>query len=80
MGLDIRIPIGSLFVLLGGLLAGYGYLSNPAIYRRSLGIDVNLWWGLALLVFGLAMLALAWRAAVRASSAADRSADSSRSR
>ena len=66
MGLDIRIPIGSLFVILGGLLAGYGLLSNPAIYQRSLGIDINLWWGGALLAFGLAMLALAWRAAARA--------------
>lgn len=64
MGLDIRIPLGSLFVILGALLAGYGLLSSPAIYQRSLGLDVNLWWGLALLAFGLAMLALAWRAAV----------------
>lgn len=63
MGLDIRIPIGSLFVILGALLAGYGLLSGPAIYQRSLGINVNLWWGGVLLVFGLAMLALAWRAA-----------------
>ncbi len=66
MGLDIRIPIGSLFTLLGALLAGYGLLSSPAIYRRSLGIDINLWWGVVLLVFGLAMLGLAWRAARRA--------------
>ena len=63
MGLDIRIPIGSLFVILGALLAGYGVFSNPAIYQRSLGININLWWGGALLVFGFAMLALAWRAA-----------------
>ena len=63
MGLDIRIPIGSLFVILGALLAGYGLLSNPAIYQRSLGVDINLWWGAALLAFGVAMLALAWRAA-----------------
>lgn len=63
MGLDIRIPIGSLFVILGALLVGYGLLSNRAIYQRSLGVDINLWWGGALLVFGLAMLALAWRAA-----------------
>jgi multisubunit Na+/H+ antiporter MnhG subunit len=63
MGLDIRIPLGSLFVILGVLLAGYGLLSGPAIYQRSLGLDINLWWGLALLAFGLAMLALAWRAA-----------------
>jgi multisubunit Na+/H+ antiporter MnhG subunit len=65
MGLDIRIPLGSLFVILGVLLAGYGLLSSPAIYQRSLGIDVNLWWGGVLVVFGLAMLALAWRAARR---------------
>ncbi|MBW4052594.1 MAG: hypothetical protein HIU85_14250 [Proteobacteria bacterium] len=66
MGLDIRIPIGSLFTVLGALLAGYGLFSNPAIYQRSLGIDINLWWGAVLLLFGLAMLALAWRAARRA--------------
>ncbi len=90
MGLDIRIPIGSLFALLGALLAGYGLCSNPAIYRRSLGIDINLWWGVVLLVFGCGMLALAWRAARRkrqphaaaspASSATAAAADSSRSR
>lgn len=67
MGLDIRIPIGSLFVLLGALLAGYGLLSSPTLYQRSLGLDINLWWGAVLFVFGLGMLALAWRArAVRA--------------
>jgi len=67
MGLDIRIPIGSLFVILGALLGGYGLLSNPMIYQRSLGINVNLWWGGALLIFGLGMLALAWRATSRLS-------------
>lgn len=70
MGLDIRIPIGSLFVILGALLAGYGLFSNPAIYQRSLGIDINLWWGGALLAFGIAMLALAWRAAAARARAA----------
>jgi len=70
MGLDIRIPLGSLFLILGALLAGYGALSDPAIYQRSLGLDVNLWWGGALIAFGLAMLALAWRAAAGRSRAA----------
>ena len=45
----------------------YGCLSSdPAIYQRSLGININLWWGLALLVFAAALLGLAWRARPRA--------------
>ncbi len=52
MTLDIRIPIGLLFAGLGVLLVTYGLLSDPAIYRRSLDININLWWGLAMLLFG----------------------------
>ena len=63
MGLDIRIPLGMMFTILGCLLAGFGFFSDPAIYQRSLGIDVNLWWGLVLLVFGALMLCLGRRAA-----------------
>ncbi len=58
MGLDIRLPIGGLFSILGVLLAGYGLVSDRAIYVRSLGINVNLWWGVALLVFGVVMIVL----------------------
>ena len=60
--LDIRLPIGLLFATLGGLLAAYGAASDRAIYQRSLGININLWWGTALLVFGAAMLLPAFRA------------------
>jgi hypothetical protein len=63
MGLDIRIPLGVMFTIIGFLLAGFGFFSDPAIYQRSLGIDVNLWWGLVLVVFGTVMLWLGWRAA-----------------
>ena len=61
MGLDIRLPIGGLFSILGVLLAGYGLVSDRGIYVRSLGINVNLWWGLALLVFGVVMVVLGRR-------------------
>jgi hypothetical protein len=57
MGLDIRVPIGLLFAILGGLLSVYGLISDRAIYARSLGINVNLWWGLVLLAFGVLMVA-----------------------
>ncbi len=61
MRLDIRWPIGGLFTITGALLVIYGLLSDPAIYEKSLGINVNLWWGVVLLVFGLAMLVLAFQ-------------------
>jgi hypothetical protein len=63
MTLDIRIPLGLLFSVLGLILTVYGLVSDKAIYARSLGYDVNLIWGGVLLLFGLAMLALAWRSA-----------------
>jgi hypothetical protein len=56
MHLDIRLPIGGFFALIGTVMTGYGLFSDKAIYQRSLGHDVNLWWGLVLLVFGVVML------------------------
>jgi putative Mn2+ efflux pump MntP len=69
MNLDIRTPAGLLFGLIGAILVVYGLISGP-IYEKSLGINVNLWWGLLLVVFGVAMLRLAWRAARRKRDAA----------
>ena len=61
MNLDLRLPIGLMFALLGALLTVYGLVSADALYERSLGINVNLWWGLVLLAFGLVMLRFALR-------------------
>ena len=61
MRLDIRLPIGLLFSICGILLVLFGALSNPLLYERSLNINVNLWWGLAMLVFGVIMLLLGRR-------------------
>ncbi len=63
MRLDIRLPIGLLFAILGGILTLYGLFSDNALYQRSLGVNINLWWGIALLIFGGIMLALARRSA-----------------
>jgi hypothetical protein len=62
MSLDVRLPIGGMFSIIGAILTVYGLVSGDAIYERSLGINVNLWWGLVLLLFGLVMLAYAVRA------------------
>lgn len=61
MNLDLRLPIGWMFSIFGVLLAGYGLVSDKAIYARSLGINMNLWWGATLLAFGLFMLFLSYR-------------------
>jgi hypothetical protein len=63
MGLDIRIPLGLLFLITGGLLSGYGlYTRGSVIYARSLGTNINLVWGLVMLVFGLVMFLFGRRA------------------
>jgi hypothetical protein len=63
MGLDIRLPIGGMFAVVGLLLVVYGVLTggDAAMYERAGGVNVNLWWGLAMLAFGLVMLALGRR-------------------
>ncbi len=62
MNFDLRLPLGMIFSLFGAIIAIDGALSDPAAYAKSLGINVNLGWGLALFAFGLAMLGLAFRA------------------
>jgi hypothetical protein len=63
MSLDLRIPMGLLFTLVGAILTVFGISTNstPGFYDQSLGINANLWWGLVQLVFGLAMLYLGRR-------------------
>ena len=65
MGLDIRLPIGIIFTVYGLILIVFGLLTNPAIFERSLSINIDLWWGGAMLVFGLCMGGLALRASRR---------------
>lgn len=56
--IDVRIAVGMFFTLTGTILSAFGLSTRDRIdvYARSLGIDANLWWGLALLVFGILML------------------------
>ena len=64
MGLDIRLPIGFLFSLVGVLLAATGLAASDAeTLKRSLGINIDLVWGIFLIVFGASMLFFAFRAA-----------------
>jgi multisubunit Na+/H+ antiporter MnhG subunit len=58
--IDIRYPIGLLFSLIGGMLLVYGIMTvhQPELYEKSLGIDIDIWVGLLMLIFGIVMLLL----------------------
>jgi len=62
MNFDLRLPIGILFTLFGLILTIYGVITRGSeIYQKSLGVNMNINWGIVLLVFGGLMLFLAKR-------------------
>lgn len=58
MDMDIRIPIGLLFAILGFILFAFGLysISDVELYARSLGRNINIWTGLTMMLFGGLML------------------------
>ncbi len=61
MNLDIKIPIGLLFTIMGILLTIFGLttLGETELYSRSLNININLWTGIAMVLIGVFMLSTA---------------------
>jgi hypothetical protein len=64
--LDLRVPTGVFFTLLGLILVAMG-ICAPNHHAALTETNVNLYCGLAMLVFGVFMLALSRRAAKRPS-------------
>jgi hypothetical protein len=63
MNADIRLPIGLLFTIVGVLISIFGFATGGAeMYRHSLGININIWSGICLTIFGIIMLAMALNA------------------
>ena len=57
MGLDIRLPIGLMFAFIGALLTFYGgYSKTNVSHAGGVDININLIWGIVLLIFGALML------------------------
>ena len=58
MGLDIKIPIGLMFTILGLILTILGLvtINDTEMYEQALGHNINLLSGLVMLVFGCFML------------------------
>lgn len=61
MQFDLRLPIGIIFTIYGVLLTAYGLFGNKEQYTKSLGINVNLIWGVVMLIFGVVMFFFAKR-------------------
>ena len=56
MGLDIRVPLGLIFLITGGIISVYGFFTRgSAMYEKSMGVNLNLTWGLLMFVFGVIM-------------------------
>ena len=66
--MDIRLPLGLLFSAIGMLLTVFGLVTDDRTYQRSLGINVNLWWGLVILLFGASFVFRSRRSAVSTTS------------
>jgi len=58
MGVNIKLPIGLMFSILGILLTVHGLItaSDTEMYEKSLNINVNLWTGLLMIVLAAIFL------------------------
>ena len=59
--IDVRIPIGLMFSIVGLLLTVYGAVTLGEPGSQPTGLPIDLIWGLVLLVFGVGMLVLVRR-------------------
>jgi hypothetical protein len=50
--LDLKLPIGWLLSAYGVLLTAYGLLTKKEMYAVSLGLNLNLAWGILMIAIG----------------------------
>ena len=67
MLIDLRIPMGMMFTMAGAILTAFGLATrdNSGLYAKSLGVNVNLWCGVLVLLFGIVILFLGRRRQAR---------------
>ena len=68
MHLDLRYPIGLLLIVYGAILA----IQGAVVRATVLGLNVNLYWGVVMIVSGLAALYLARRRSTSTRAAGER--------
>jgi multisubunit Na+/H+ antiporter MnhG subunit len=70
MNLDLRIPMGLMFLIVGAIMSIFGlFTRGSVIYERSAGMNINLIWGVVMLAFGLIMFLLGRTSDKRAATA-----------
>ena len=70
MNLDLRIPMGLMFLIVGAIMTTFGlFTRGSVIYERSAGMNINLIWGVVMLGFGLIMFLLGRTSDKRAAAA-----------
>jgi len=67
MHLDVRLPIGLMFLIIGVILSIYGMVSSSELYQRSFNININLYCGIGMVIFAQVMLGMVWRASKKSS-------------
>jgi hypothetical protein len=58
--LDLKLPIGWLLSAYGVLLGVYGLATKKDMYQKSLGLNLNLVWGVLMIAIGGAFLLTAY--------------------
>ncbi len=64
--MDLRLPIGIFFVLVGIIMTAYGVVSPHDIPNITQQVNINLYWGIVLFLFGAPMTIFGWRAEAKA--------------
>jgi hypothetical protein len=59
--LDLRLPIGLLFIIIGTILTVYGFAVPTQTVVSGSAINLNITWGSLMGLFGLCMSLLAYR-------------------
>ena len=63
MNLDLRLPMGLMFLITGAMMMIFGIFTwGSPIYEKSLGMNINVIWGSIMFVFGVTMFLLGRRA------------------
>ena len=67
--MSIALTIGATIGLIGLVILLYGLFGHPDL-SRSNGINIDLWWGLLMVVFGIVMALIGYVSMMRKRAAA----------